>query len=76
MIPLVEIRETENDIPKEILELAVDSGTEVHIIPLKFVSRLMRWITGPDVTMHGAGGETIRHYGRVEIVLRVGKETV
>ena len=26
--------------------------------------------------MHGAGGETIRHYGRVEIVLRVGRETV
>ena len=45
---MVEISETENDIPKDILELAVDSGTEVHIIPLKLVSKLMRWITGPD----------------------------
>ena len=47
----MEIRETEteNDIPKEILELAVDSGTEVHVIPFKWVNKLMKWVRGSEM---------------------------
>ena len=58
---MVETSENKNEMLKENLELAVDSGTEVHIIPLKWVSKLMKWINGPDITMRGAGGEYIRH---------------
>ena len=68
---MVEIRETENDIPKDILELAVDSGTEVHVIPFKWVNKLMKWVRGPEMIMRGAGGEFLKHYGRVEVLLEV-----
>ena len=47
------------------LLIAVDSGTEVHIMPLKWVTKDMRWVTGPSLTLRGAGGQSLRHYGRI-----------
>ena len=54
------------------LELTVDSGTEVHVIPFKWVTKLMKWEEGPKLIMRSAGGEQLRHYGRVEVLLQVG----
>ena len=54
------------------LELAVDSGTEVHVIPFKWVTKLMKWVEGPKLIMRSAGGEQLKHYGRVEVLLQVG----
>ena len=54
------------------LELAVDSGTEVHVIPFKWVTKLMKWVEGPKLIMCSAGGEQLKHYGRVEVLLKVG----
>ena len=53
------------------LLVVVDSGTEVHIMPLKWVTKDMRWVTGPSLTLRGAGGQSLRHYGRVQVVLKV-----
>ena len=58
------------------LELAVDSGTEVHIIPFRWVRKTMKWVRGPDMVMRGAGGEQLRHYGRVEVLLEIKNKLV
>ena len=54
-----------------ILELTADSGTEVHITPSRLVTKFMKWIQGPEMVMRGASGEQLKHYGRVELLLRV-----
>ena len=58
------------------LELTADSGTEVHVIPFRFVTKFMKWIRGPEMTMRGASGEELKHYGRVEILLRVNNNII
>ena len=42
------------------LELAVDSGTEVHVIPFKWVTKLMKWVEGPKLIMRSARGEQLK----------------
>ncbi len=48
------------------MELTADSGTEVHVILFRFVTKFMKWIRGPEKTMRGASGEELKHYGRVD----------
>ena len=69
---MVVIGEATTSVSGNTLELAVDSGTEVHIIPFKWVTKFMKWIKGPTLIMRGAGGEQLKHYGRVEVLLQVG----
>ena len=71
-IYMVVINEATTRASGDTLELAVDSGTEVHIIPFKWVTKSMKWIQGPTLIMRSAGGEQLNHYGRVEVLLQVG----
>ena len=52
------------------LKLAVDSGSEVHVIPKCLVelwsSELQR---GENVLLKGAGQERLKYYGRLKITL-------
>ena len=36
----------------------------------------MRWVTGPSLTVRGAGGRSLRHYGRVLVALQVQENFV
>ncbi len=58
------------------LGVAVDSGTEVRIIPFKWVTKLMRWVRGPEMVMRGASEGQLRHYGRVEVLLQVKQKPI
>ncbi len=69
---MIAITETTTKDNGDTLELAVDSGTEVHVIPFKWVTKLTKWVEGPKLIMRGAGGEQLKHYGRVEVLLQVG----
>ena len=62
--------------PSNMLLIAVDSGTEVLIMPAKWVTKQMRWVTGPSMVLRGAGGQSLRHYGRVLVVLKVQENLV
>ena len=62
--------------PSNMLLIAVDSGTEVHIMPAKWVTKHMRLVTGPSMVLRGAGGQSLRHYGRVLVVLKVQENLV
>jgi hypothetical protein len=36
----------------------------------------MKWVTGPSMVLRGAGGQSLRHYGRVLVVLKVQENYV
>ena len=40
-------------------------------MPLKWVTKSMRWITGSSLTLRGAGGQSLHHYGRVQVGLKI-----
>lgn len=40
-----------------VLELAVERGTEMNDIPYRLMTKLMKWIQGPAMIMRGASGE-------------------
>ena len=62
--------------PNDMLLTATDSGTEVHIMPAKWVTKHMKWVTGPSMVLRGAGGQSLRHYGRVLVVLKAQENYV
>ena len=74
MISMAILKWEEN--PSNMLLIAVDSGTEVHIMPAKWVTKHMKWVTGPSMVLRGAGGQSLRHYGRVLVVLKVQENYV
>ncbi len=47
----------------------------MHTTPSRLVTKRMRWTTGPQlVVTHGAGGEQLKHYGCVEILMSAGRK--
>ena len=59
------------------LKLAVDSGSEVHVIPRWMVelwSDLLQ--RGEDIILKGAGHEKLKYYGRLKITLLIGKHVI
>ena len=70
----VEVQFTEQSTGK--LLIAVDSGTEVHIMPLKWVTKDMRWVPSPSLTLRSAGGQSLRHYGRILVTLKLQENFV
>ncbi len=45
-------------------------------MPLKWVTKHMRGVTGPSLTLRGAGGQSLRHYGRILVALEVQENFV
>jgi RNase P/RNase MRP subunit p29 len=59
------------------LKLAVDSGSELHVIPRRLVQDWIERIqNGKNLLLKGAGQEQLKHYGRLRIVLKFGVHTV
>ncbi len=48
------------DATKNKLQLTLDSGAEVHIIPLHLVTKRMRWATGPQFYYGRHSGEQLK----------------
>ncbi len=69
---MIAITETSTKVSGDTLEIAVDSGTVVHVIPFKWMTKFMKWVEGPKLIMRSAGGEQLKHNGRVELILQVG----
>ena len=55
--------------------VAVDSGSEIHVLPISEVASVFEKVGGYQLMMKGAGGERLEHYGQVRVDLEIGRET-
>ena len=83
MMTLLTTKKSEKKVEEQFTEqstgkllIAVDSGAEVDIMPAKWVTKHMRWVTGPSMVLRGAGGQSLRHYGRILVALEVQENFV
>ena len=53
------------------LEFAIDSGAEAHVSPLKLMTPDMLWIRGPRLSLRGASGDPIQHYGTAKLLMEM-----
>ena len=59
------------------LQIAVDSGSEVHAMPYKLVKHFVEEMKSDTMMLlRGAGREELKYYGRLRVTLKIGKEIV
>ncbi len=59
------------------LMIAIDSGSEVHVIPYYLVKAWTKeFQSDVDLRLRGAGREELKHYGRLRITLKFGQVVV
>ena len=60
-----------------ILTIAIDSGSEVHVIPYYLVKAWTEQFQNDvDLRLRGAGLEELKYYGRLRITLKFGQVVV
>ena len=60
-----------------ILKIAIDSGSEVHVIPKHKVELWNDELqNGESILLNGAGHERLKYYGRLRITLRIAKHEI
>ena len=58
------------------LQIAVDSGSEVHAMPYKLVKHFVEEMKSDTMMLlRGAGREELKYYGRLRVTLKIGRKS-